>query len=401
LFPFPTAKGTAMNQLELRYGCNPHQKPARIFRKDGGDLPFKILRGSPGYINLLDALNAWQLARELRQVFGVPGAASFKHVSPAGAAISVPLSDELRQAYFIPGNEELSPIAAAYARARGADRLSSYGDFAAVSDIVDASLAKLLRREASDAIIAPGYDPDALEILGRKKEGFLIIEMDPAYEPEDLESRDVFGLTFEQKRNNLITGLDSVENIVSKNKSLSDEAKRDLVIASISLKYTQSNSVCFAKDGQVIGSGAGQQNRLACVDLAGKKAEAWHLRQHPRVLAMDFIPKLMRPHKINAIEQFLAGEMSEEARRAWEPNFATVPDPLTESDQTEWMSQLTGVSLSSDAFFPFRDNIDRAARTGVTQIFQTGGSVRDDDVIKAVDEYGITMVMSGTRIFHH
>ena len=266
---------------------------------------------------------------------------------------------------------------------------------------MDASLAKLLRREASDAIIAPGYDPDALEILGRKKEGFLIIEMDPAYEPEDLESRDVFGLTFEQKRNNLITGLDSVENIVSKNKSLSDEAKRDLVIASISLKYTQSNSVCFAKDGQVIGSGAGQQNRLACVDLAGKKAEAWHLRQHPRVLAMDFIPKLMRPHKINAIEQFLAGEMSEEARRAWEPNFATVPDPLTESDQTEWMSQLTGVSLSSDAFFPFRDNIDRAARTGVTQIFQTGGSVRDDDVIKAVDEYGITMVMSGTRIFHH
>jgi phosphoribosylaminoimidazolecarboxamide formyltransferase/IMP cyclohydrolase len=390
-----------MNQLELRYGCNPHQKPARIYRKDGDDLPFKVLRGSPGYINLLDALNAWQLARELKQVFDVPGAASFKHVSPAGAAIAVPLSDSLRQAYFIPRNEELSPVAAAYARARGADRLSSYGDFAAVSDVVDTSLAKLLRREASDAIIAPGYEPEALEILGRKKEGFLIIEIDPSYEPEELESREVFGLTFEQKRNDLITGLESVENIISKNRNLSDEAKRDLVVASISLKYTQSNSVCFAKDGQVIGNGAGQQNRLACVDLAGKKAEAWHLRQHPRVLAMDFVPKLMRPHKINAIEQFLAGEMSAEARRAWEPNFSTVPEPLTETERSEWMSQLTGVSLSSDAFFPFRDNIDRAAKTGVTQIVQTGGSLRDDDVIQAVDEYGMTMIMSGTRLFHH
>jgi phosphoribosylaminoimidazolecarboxamide formyltransferase/IMP cyclohydrolase len=390
-----------MNQLELRYGCNPHQKPARIYRKDGGDLPFKVLQGSPGYINLLDALNAWQLARELKQVFGVPGAASFKHVSPAGAAIAVPLSDALRQAYFIPQNEELSPVASAYARARGADRLSSYGDFAAVSDIVDVSLAKLLRREASDAIIAPGYEPEALEILGRKKEGFLIIEIDPNYEPEEQESRDVFGLTFEQKRNDLVTGLELVENIVSTNKNLTDDGKRDLVIASISLKYTQSNSVCFAKDGQVIGSGAGQQNRLACVDLAAKKAEAWHLRQHPRVLALDFIPKLMRPHKINAIEQFLAGEMSDEAHRAWEPNFSTIPELLSKSERDAWMSELTGVSLSSDAFFPFRDNIDRAAKTGVTQIVQTGGSLRDDEVIQAVNEYGITMTMSGVRLFHH
>ncbi len=390
-----------MNQLELRYGCNPHQKPARIYRKDGGDLPFKILRGAPGYINLLDALNAWQLVRELKQVFGIPGAASFKHVSPAGAAIAVPLSDALRQAYFIPGKDELSPVAEAYARARGADRLSSYGDFAAVSDIVDASLARLLRREASDAIIAPGYEPEALKILDRKKEGFLIIEIDPDYQPEARESREVFGLTFEQKRNDLVTGLELVEHIVSENKDLSDEAKRDLVVASIALKYTQSNSVCFAKDGQVIGSGAGQQNRLACVDLAGQKAEAWHLRQHPRVLSLDFVPKLTRPRKINAIEQFLAGEMSDEARRAWEPNFNTVPEPLAERERDDWMGKLTDVSLSSDAFFPFRDNIDRAARTGVRQIVQAGGSLRDSAVIQAANEYGMVMIHSGIRLFHH
>lgn len=390
-----------MNQLELRYGCNPHQKPARIYRKDGGKLPFKVLQGSPGYINLLDALNAWQLVLELKQVFGVPGAASFKHVSPAGAAIAVPLSDALRQSYFIPSKEELSPVACAYARARGADRLSSYGDFAAVSDIVDVPLAKLLRREASDAIIAPGYEPDALEILGRKKEGFIVIEIDPDYNPELQESRDVFGLTFEQKRNEHVTGLELVDNIVSKNQALSDEAKRDLVVASISLKYTQSNSVCFAKDGQVIGSGAGQQNRLACVDLAGKKAEAWHLRQHPRVLGMKFVPKLMRPHKINAIEQFLAGEMSNEARHAWKPYFETVPEPLTDTQREDWMGELADVSLSSDAFFPFRDNIDRAAKTGVKYIVQTGGSLRDDDVIHAVNEYDMVMAMSGIRLFHH
>jgi phosphoribosylaminoimidazolecarboxamide formyltransferase / IMP cyclohydrolase len=390
-----------MNQIELRYGCNPHQKPARIYRKDGGDLPFKVLRGAPGYINLLDALNAWQLVRELKQVFGIPGAASFKHVSPAGAAVAVPLSDTLRQAYFIPQGDELSPVAAAYARARGADRLSSYGDFAAVSDVVDVPLARLLRREASDAIIAPGYEPEALEILNRKKEGFLIIEIDPDYEPEEQESREVFGLTFEQKRNDLVTGLDLTDNIVTDNKDLSEDAKRDLVVASIALKYTQSNSVCFAKDGQVIGAGAGQQNRLACVDLAGKKAEAWHLRQHPRILAMDFVAKLPRPQKINAIEQFLAGEMSDEARQAWEPNFSTVPAPLSTDERAEWMRNLTDVALSSDAFIPFRDNIDRAAQTGVKAIVQTGGSLRDDDVIQAANEYGMVMVASGIRLFHH
>ena len=390
-----------MNQLELRYGCNPHQKPARIYRKDGGDLPFKILRGAPGYINLLDALNAWQLVRELKQVFGIPGAASFKHVSPAGAAVAVPLNEQLRRAYFIPETDELSPVATAYARARGADRLSSYGDFAAISDVVDVSLARLLRREASDAIIAPGYEPEALKILDRKKEAFLIIEIDADYEPDELESREVFGLTFEQKRNNLVTGLELVENIVSENKNLTDEAKRDLVVASVALKYTQSNSVCFAKDGQVIGAGAGQQNRLACVDLAGKKAEAWHLRQHPLVLSIDFVPKLTRPQKINAIEQFLTGEMSDEARKAWEPNFGTVPDPLTVQERSDWMGKLTDVSLSSDAFFPFRDNIDRAAKTGVKQIVQAGGSLRDADVIQAANEYGIIMINSGIRLFHH
>lgn len=390
-----------MYQLELRYGCNPHQKPARIYRKDGGNLPFKILRGAPGYINLLDALNAWQLVRELKQVFGMPGAASFKHVSPAGAAVAVPLNDQLRRAYFIPETDELSPVAMAYARARGADRLSSYGDFAAVSDVVDGSLARLLRREASDAIIAPGYEPEALKILDRKKEAFLIIEIDADYEPDELESREVFGLTFEQKRNNLVTGLELLGNIVSENKNLADEAKRDLVVASVALKYTQSNSVCFAKDGQVIGAGAGQQNRLACVDLAGKKAEAWHLRQHPRVLSMDFVSNLTRPQKINAIEQFLTAKMSDEARKAWEPNFGTVPDPLTVQERSDWMGKLTDVSLSSDAFFPFRDNIDRAAKTGVKQIVQAGGSLRDADVIQAANEYGIIMISSGIRLFHH
>ncbi len=390
-----------MNQLELRYGCNPHQKPARIYRKDGGALPFKVLRGAPGYINLLDALNAWQLVHELKQVFDIPSAASFKHVSPAGAAVGLPLSESLRQAYFIPENDELSPVAAAYARARGADRLSSYGDFAAVSDVVDESLARLLRREVSDAIIAPGYEPEALKILSMKKEGFLIIEIDPDYEPEKLESREVFGLTFEQKRNDLVTGLDLVDNIVSENKTLSDGARRDLVIASIALKYTQSNSVCFAKDGQVIGAGAGQQNRLACVDLAGKKAEAWHLRQHPRVLSMDFAPKLKRPQKINAIEQFLAGGISEEARKAWEPNFSILRDSLSDTVRSDWIGELSVVSLCSDAFFPFRDNIDRAAQTGVTQIVQTGGSVYDDDVIQAANEYGMIMITSGVRLFHH
>lgn len=390
-----------MNELALRYGCNPHQKPARIYRKDGGDLPLKVLRGAPGYINLLDALNSWQLVRELKQVFGIPGAASFKHLSPAGAAIGVPLGDDLKKAYFIPASDDLSPVAAAYARARGADRLSSFGDFAAVSDVVDESLARLLRREASDAIIAPGYTPEAFEVLSQKKESFLILEIDPDYEPPEMESRDLFGLTLEQKRNDLVTGLELVDNIVTENRDLPEDAKRDLVVASIALKYTQSNSVCFAKDGQVIGAGAGQQNRVACVDLAGKKAETWHLRQHPRVLAMDFKPKVRRLQKDTAIGQFLAGEMSEEARAAWAPNFKTVPEPLTEQERADWMALLQGVSLSSDAFFPFRDNLDRAAQAGVKYVVQTGGSISDDDIIRAANEYRMVMALSGVRLFHH
>ena len=387
-------------EIELRYGMNPHQKPARVYRKDGGELPFKILRGAPGYINLLDALNAWQLSRELKQVFGMPGAASFKHVSPAGAAISLPLTEELRRAYFV-DDLDLSPVATAYARARGADRLSSFGDFAAVSDVVDESLARLLRREVSDAIVAPGYEPEALEILDRKKKGFLVIEVDPTYEPPETESREVFGITLEQHRNDLVAGQELLNNVVTENKDLSEEVRRDMLIASIALKYTQSNSICCAKDGQVVGVGAGQQNRLACTDLAGRKAEAWYLRTHPRVLEMNFVPKLMRPQKINAIEQYLGGQMSQKERKAWEGNFAELPPSLSEEEKKAWLANLGGVSLSSDAYIPFRDNIDRAVRTGVEYIVQTGGSIADEDVIKACNEYGIVMVMSSVRLFHH
>ena len=387
-------------EIELRYGMNPHQKPARVYRKDGGELPFKILRGAPGYVNLLDALNAWQLARELKQVFGIPGAASFKHVSPAGAAIAVPLTEKLKQAYFVE-DLDLSPVATAYARARGADRLSSYFDFAAVSDVVDESLARLLRREVSVAIVAPGYTPEALEILERKKAGFLIVEVDPTYEPPEMESRDVFGVTLEQHRNDLVPGQELLNNVVTANRDLSDGARRDMLIASIALKYTQSNSICFAKDGQVIGVGAGQQNRLACTDLAGRKAEAWHLRTHPKVLDMIFVPKLPRPQKINAIEQYLGGQMSPEEHKSWETNFSESPPSITEEEKKTWLADLSGVSLSSDAYIPFRDNVDRAARTGVQYIVQTGGSMRDEDVIQACNEYGITMVLSSIRLFHH
>ncbi len=387
-------------ELELRYGMNPHQKPARVYRKDGGELPFKVLRGAPGYVNLLDALNAWQLSRELRQVFGMPGAASFKHVSPAGAAVAVPLPETLKRAYFVE-DLDLSPVATAYARARGADRLSSYGDFAAVSDVVDVSLASLLRREASDAIIAPGYEPDALEILDGKKKAFLIVEVDPDYHPHEIESREVFGVTLEQHRNDRTTGPELLQNVVTRAKDIPEEARRDLLVASIALKYTQSNSICFAKGGQVIGVGAGQQNRLACTDLAGRKAEAWHLRTHPKVLDMKFVPKLMRPQKINAIEQYLGGRMSTEEHEAWRANFSELPPSISDEEKSAWLKNLTEVSLSSDAYIPFRDNIDRAARTGVHYIVQTGGSVRDEDVIDACDKYDIAMVMSGIRLFHH
>ena len=388
------------NELTLRYGCNPHQTPARVYHKSGV-LPFTVLNGSPGYINLMDALNSWQLVKELRQVLNLPAAASFKHVSPAGTAVTVPLSDALKTAYFV-DDMDLSPLAVAYARARGADRLSSFGDWAAMSDIVDVSTARLLRREASDGVIAPGYDPDALEILKKKKDGgYMVLEMDPDYEPEEMEAKEIFGITMEQKRNNRVTGREILENVVTQNKDIPESAARDLLVATVALKYTQSNSIAFAADGQAIGVGAGQQNRLACTDLAGRKAEAWYLRQHPKVLDFQFRKGLSRPEKINAIELYVRGDLTPQERSAWEPCFEVVPEALTQQEKQAWIGQMTGIALSSDAFIPFRDNIDRAARTGVTYIVQTGGSTRDDDVTAAADEYGMVMAMSGVRLFHH
>jgi phosphoribosylaminoimidazolecarboxamide formyltransferase/IMP cyclohydrolase len=386
------------SELLLRYGCNPHQKPARAFR-DGG-LPFRVLRGAPGYINLLDALNAWQLVRELREVLGLPAAASFKHVSPAGAAVGVPLTDALRKAYFVE-DMDLSPLATAYARARGADRLSSYGDFAALSDRVDVSTARLLRAETSDGMIAPGYEPEALDILSRKKDAFMILEIDPDYLPAEVETRQVFGVSLEQRRNDLLTGPAILDRIVTRRRDLSEEVRRDLLVASIALKYTQSNSVALTLGGQAIGIGAGQQNRVACVDLAGRKAQVWWLRQHPAVLALDFKPRLRRLQKDNAIELFVKDEMTAVEREAWKETFNTVPDMLSPAEKADWLKRLSGVSLSSDALFPFRDNIDRAARSGVSAIVQTGGSIHDDEIIQAADEYGMVMAMSGVRLFHH
>ncbi|MDA0745770.1 MAG: phosphoribosylaminoimidazolecarboxamide formyltransferase [bacterium] len=388
------------NELTLRYGCNPHQTPARIYSKTGS-LPFQVLSGSPGYINLLDALNAWQLVRELRQVLNLPAAASFKHVSPAGAAVAVPLNETLAKAYFVDGME-LSPLGVAYARARGADRLSSYGDWAALSDVVDLQTARLLNREVTDGVIAPGYEPEALDLLKKKRKGaYMVVQMDPDYAPAEMESREVFGITMEQKRNNRVTGPEILENVITKNKTIPSDNARDMLVATIALKYTQSNSICFATDGQVIGMGAGQQNRLACTRLAAGKAETWHLRQHPDVLNFKFKKGLKRPEKINAIELFLEGDMMPEEHRAWEKAFVDVPEFLSDSARREWIDNLDNVTLSSDAFIPFRDNIDRAARTGVKYIAQTGGSIRDEDVAAAADEYGMVMALSGVRLFHH
>lgn len=390
----------AENELTLKYGCNPHQAPARVYRKEG-PLPFTVLNGTPGYINLMDALNSWQLVRELRQVLDLPAAASFKHVSPAGAAVSVPLSDILKKAYFV-DDMDLSPLGVAYARARGADRLSSFGDWAALSDSVDVPTARLLRREATDGVIAPGYDPGALEILKKKKQGsYMVLQIDSDYEPEEMETRDVFGITMEQKRNNRFTGPEILDNVVTRKVKLPSDKARDLLVATITLKYTQSNSICFTADGQAIGVGAGQQNRLACTHLAATKAEAWHLRQHPAVLDLKFKKGLKRPEKINSIEGYLKGEMTPEERKVWETAFKEVPDPLSEDAKQEWLERLDGISLSSDAFIPFRDNIDRAVRTGVKYVVQAGGSVQDDNVIAAADEYGMVMILSGVRLFHH
>lgn len=388
------------NELALRYGCNPHQTPARVHR-DGGPLPFEVLNGSPGYINLLDAFNSWQLVRELKQALGQPAAASFKHVSPAGAAVAVPMSEDLRRASFV-DDLDLSPAALAYARARGADRLSSYGDWVALSEPVDISVARLIRRETSDGIIAPAYDPEAVEILSKKKKGnYPILRIDPDYSPPENESREVFGITMEQRRNDRVPGPDLFERVVTERKDLPDSAQRDLLVATIALKYTQSNSVCFALDGQVIGLGAGQQNRVACVDLAAGKAARWYLRQHPDALALPFQRGLNRAEKINVIEGYIAGDMTPTEQAAWEASLQQATEPMSGNRKREWLDGLSGVSISSDAFFPFRDNIDRAARMGVKYVLQPGGSIRDDDVIAAADDYGMTMCFSGLRLFHH
>ena len=388
------------SERTLRYGCNPHQSSARAYARLG-NLPFAVLNGAPGYINLLDALNAWQLVRELKDALDLPAAASFKHVSPAGAAVAVPMSDALQRAYFV-HDLDLSPLAMAYARARGADRLSSFGDWVALSDEVDESTARLLSREVSDGIIAPAYRAEALAILKKKKRGaYVILEMDETYAPTGTETRDVFGIVLEQTRNTRPIGPDMFAQIVTQNKAIPPKARRDMLVATIALKYTQSNSMCFALDGQVIGNGAGQQNRLACTEIAAHKAETWHLRQHPDILDFKFAKGLKRPEKINAIEAYLRGEMTDQERRVWEARFDAVPPPLSADARRAWVGRLRDVVLSSDAYIPFRDNIDRAARTGVAYVVETGGSVRDDEVIAACDEYGMVMAMTGVRLFHH
>ncbi len=388
------------SEVELRYGCNPHQKPARAYVKDGA-LPFKVLNGSPGYINMMDALNSWQLVKELKQILNMPAAASFKHVSPAGAAVAVPMTDEVKKAHFV-DDRELSPLATAYARARGADIMSSYGDFAALSEKVDVQTARLIRREVSDGVIAPAYDDEALSILSKKRNGrYLVIEMDADYEPPEIEDKEIFGVILQQKRNNTVPDYSMLGNIVTDNKDISDSAKRDLIVASIAVKYAQSNSICFAYDGQVTGMGAGQQSRIHCVRLAGDKSDTWFLRQHPKVLNLKFSSGLTRSQKNNAIDKYLREDITDVERKAWEQGFEIVPEMLSAQEKREWLDDLQGVSLSSDAMFPFRDSIDRAAQSGVKYIVQAGGSIRDEEVIQACNEYGMVMASSKLRLFHH
>ena len=389
------------SSLPLRYGANPQQAPARVFMKSDADLPITVLSGSPGYINLLDALNSWQLVRELKSAINLPAAASFKHVSPSGAAVANPLSDVLKKIYFV-DDIELSPLANAYARARGVDRMSSFGDWIALSDTVDVPTAKLISREVSDGVIAPAYEPEALDVLKKKKQGkYSVVQIDPAYEPSALETRDVFGITFEQHRHDrLVTPADFV-NIVTQNKELPESAVRDMLIAWITLKYTQSNSVCYAVDGQVIGVGAGQQSRVHCARLAGSKADLWRLRQHPYVLNLPFKPGIKRPDRDNAIDQFLQPDVTEAEKSNWKNVFTESPNQLSVTERRGWLDGMSDVVLGSDAFFPFRDSIDRAVRSGVKYVLQPGGSNRDEDVIAACDEYGMTMVFSGVRLFHH
>lgn len=391
-----------MKELELKYGCNPNQKPSKIFMQGEKELPITVLNGKPGYINFLDAFNSWQLVKELKAALGLPAAASFKHVSPAGAAVGLPLSDTLKKIYWV-DDLELSPLACAYARARGADRMSSFGDWIALSDVCDVPTAKLIAREVSDGIIAPGYTPEALEILkGKRKGTYNIVEIDAKYVPAPVEHKDVFGITFEQGRNELKIDENSLTNLVTENKNLPDEAKRDLVIALITLKYTQSNSVCYAKDGQTIGVGAGQQSRIHCTRLAGNKADIWHLRQHPKVLALDFMDTIARPNRDNAIDVYISDEYEDViGDDVWQNTFKTRPEPLTREEKKAWLAQFHDVSLGSDAFFPFDDNIERARRSGVSYIVQPGGSIRDDIVIDCCNKYGIAMAFTGIRLFHH
>ena len=390
-----------MTELELKYGCNPNQKPARIFM-ESGDLPLQVLNGKPGYINFMDALNSWQLVRELKAATGLPAAASFKHVSPAGAAVGTELTDVERKIYFAEGME-LSPIASAYVKARGADRLCSYGDWAALSDVCDEQTARYLALEVSDGVIAPGYTDKALEILRTKRKGgYNVVQINPAYVPKAIEHKDIFGITFEQGRNNFEISSALLENIVTENKTLPEAAKRDLVLSLITLKYTQSNSVCYVKDGQAIGVGAGQQSRIHCTRLAGGKADNWLLRQHPKVLALPFLPGIRRPDRDNAIDVYISDEYEDVlAEGVWQNTFTERPQVLTVEEKKAWIARQTGVSVGSDAFFPFGDNVERARKSGVSYIAQPGGSIRDDHVINTCNKYGIVMAFTGMRLFHH
>ena len=392
-----------MKELELKYGCNPNQKPSRIYMADGSELPIQVLNGRPGYINFLDAFNGWQLVSELKKATGLPAATSFKHVSPAGAAVGLPFSETLAKIYWVDDLGELSPLACAYARARGADRMSSFGDFISLSDVCDVDTARLIKREVSDGVIAPGYEPEALEILKQKKKGnYNVIQIDPAYEPAKLEHKDVFGITFEQGRNELKIDDEFFSNIVTENKELTEQAKIDLAISMITLKYTQSNSVCFVKDGQAIGIGAGQQSRIHCTRLAGSKADNWWLRQSPQVMNLPFVDSIRRADRDNAIDLYIGEDyMDVLADDAWPNIFKEKPEVFTREQKREWLDKLTDVALGSVAFFPFGDNIDRAKRSGVKYIAQPGGSVRDDHVIDTCNKYGMVMAFTGIRLFHH
>ena len=392
-----------MNELELKYGCNPNQKPSRIYMENGADLPIKVLNGKPGYINFLDAFNGWQLVRELKTATGLPAATSFKHVSPAGAAVGLPLTETESKIYWVDDLGELSPLASAYARARGADRMSSFGDFISLSDVCDASTAKIIKREVSDGVIAPGYEPEALEILKAKKGGkYNVIEIDPNYVPDPIEHKQVFGVTFEQGRNELKIDRDFLGNIVTENKEIPDSAKIDLIISLITLKYTQSNSVCYAKGGQAIGIGAGQQSRIHCTRLAGQKADNWFLRQAPQVLNLQFVDGIKRADRDNAIDLYIGDEyMDVLADGAWENIFKVKPPVFTAEEKRAWLDKNTDVALGSDAFFPFGDNIERAHKSGVKYVAEPGGSIRDDHVIDTCNKYNMAMCFTGIRLFHH